>query len=58
MGLPEVGRKIQIDYMEGEPQYCGREGTVRSVDDMDQVHGSWGGLALRPYDGDIWHYID
>lgn len=55
MNTPKVGDNIQIDYMEGEPQYCGRKGVVRSIDDMSQVHGSWGGLALRPQDGDIWH---
>ena len=58
MDYPEVGQKICIDYMEGEPQYCGREGIVRSIDDMGQVHGSWGGLALRPKDGDVWHLVE
>ena len=44
------GDKIHINWMEGEPQYTGREGIVRSVDDLGQIHGSWGGLALMPSD--------
>ena len=44
----KIGDKIRIIYMSGEPQYTGREGTVRSIDDMGQIHGSWGGLALVP----------
>lgn len=46
--MVEVGDKIRIDYMEGEPRYSGREGIVRSIDDMGQIHGSWGGLAIIP----------
>ena len=44
----KVGDKIRIISMNGEPQYSGREGIVRSIDDMDQIHGSWGGLAIVP----------
>lgn len=44
----KIGDKIRIIYMNGEPQYSGREGVVRSIDDMGQVHGSWGGLAIIP----------
>lgn len=43
-----VGDTIRIIYMEGEPQYTGREGVVRSIDDIGQLHGSWGGLAIIP----------
>ena len=43
-----VGDRIRIIYMEGEPQYTGREGVVRSIDDIGQLHGSWGGLAIIP----------
>lgn len=46
--MVEIGDKIRIDYMEGEPQYSGREGIVRSIDDMGQIHGTWGGLAVIP----------
>ena len=44
------GDYIHINWMEGEPQYAGREGIVRSVDDLGQIHGSWGGLALTSSD--------
>ena len=33
--------------MNSEPEYTGREGTVRKIDDMGQIHGTWGGLALH-----------
>lgn len=44
--MVKVGDTIRIIYMNGEPQYSGREGVVRSIDDMGQIHGSWGGLAV------------
>ena len=34
--------------MEGEPQYSGKTGVVEHIDDIDQIHGSWGGCALIP----------
>ena len=46
--MVKVGDKIRIDNMSGEPDYCGREGIVRSIDDVGQLHGSWGGLAVIP----------
>lgn len=46
--MVKVGDIIRIEYMEGEPQYTGREGVVKSIDDMGQLHGSWGGLAIVP----------
>ena len=42
------GDKLRITYMKGEPQYTGKEGYVRMIDDMGQIHGSWGGCALIP----------
>ena len=50
------GDYIHINWMEGEPQYSGREGIVRSIDDMMQVHGNWGGLALHY--SDDWEIIE
>ena len=44
----EVGDKIQILVMEGEPQYSGRVGIVEHIDDIGQLHGTWGGLAVDP----------
>jgi hypothetical protein len=43
-----VGKTIRIISMNGEPNYFGREGVVRKVDDMGQLFGSWGGLAIIP----------
>ena len=44
----EVGTKIKIINMSGEPQYAGKEGIIKSIDDAGQLHGSWGGLAVIP----------
>ena len=44
----KIGDKIRIIYMEGEPQYIGREGVIEYIDDAGQVHGTWGGCALIP----------
>jgi hypothetical protein len=44
--MVKVGDRIRIVYMSGEPQYSGREGTVRRIDDAGQIHGSWGGCAI------------
>lgn len=43
-----VGDKIRIDYMSGEDNYCGREGIIESIDDIGQLHGTWGSLAVIP----------
>ena len=46
--MVEVGTKIRIIYMDGEPHYAGREGTVIYIDSIGQLHGTWGGLAVVP----------
>jgi hypothetical protein len=51
----QPGDIIHIYVMFGEPEYSNREGVVRSIDDMNQIHGSWGGLALQ-FDDD-WEII-
>jgi len=45
-----IGDEIEIIDMFGEPQYSGRIGTVESIDDIGQIHGTWGGCALIPGD--------
>ena len=55
--MVKVGDKIRIINMEGEPQYAGREGTVKFIDDAGQIHGTWGGCALIP-DEDEWEVIE
>ena len=44
----QIGDRIKIIDMNGEPQYAGKEGIVNRIDDMGQIHGSWGGCALIP----------
>lgn len=46
--LVDIGDKIKIIEMKGEPQYAGREGIVTSIDGIGQVHGTWGGCAVIP----------
>lgn len=43
-----IGDKIRINYMKGEPQYAGKEGTITHIDDFQQLFGTWGGLAVVP----------
>lgn len=50
------GDKIHIYTMYGEPNYSNREGIVRHIDDIGQIHGTWGGLALN-FDDD-WEIIE
>ena len=42
------GDKIHIIKMNGEPQYTNKEGIVEYIDDIGQIHGTWGGCALIP----------
>ena len=43
-----LGKRIQIIEMVDEPSYTGRVGIVEHIDDMNQLHGTWGGLAVIP----------
>lgn len=48
--MAKVGDTIRIDYMEGEPQYTGREGVVQSISKDPwgdiRLDGTWGGCAV------------
>lgn len=51
----KVGDKIKIISLYdcgGEDvsahEYAGKEGVVDHIDDLGQLHGSWGGLAVVP----------
>ena len=46
--MSKIGDKIRIISMADEPRYSGREGIVQRIDDMGQLHGTWGGLAVIP----------
>ncbi len=44
----KVGDKLRIIEMQGEPQYTGKVGVVEYIDDIGQLHGTWGGCAIIP----------
>ena len=46
MNKVKIGDMIKIIKMEGEPQYTNREGVVTHIDDVGQIHGTWGGCAI------------
>jgi hypothetical protein len=43
-----IGKKIRIINMLNEQNYAGKIGVVTHIDDMGQIHGTWGGLAIIP----------
>ena len=53
----KIGQKIRIINMTDEPRYAGREGNITSIDDIGQLHGTWGGLAVIPGE-DSFEVID
>lgn len=46
--MPKIGDWIQIICMEGEPRYTGKIGEITHIDDIGQLHGTWGGCAIIP----------
>ena len=44
----QKGDTIRIIEMKGEPRYTGKIGTVELIDDIGQIHGTWGGCAIQP----------
>jgi len=44
----KVGDTIRIINMKGESHYNGKIGKVDHIDSMNQIHGTWGGLAIIP----------
>ena len=48
------GTKIHIVKMAGEPHYTGREGVIKNIDSDGQLHGTWGGLAVRPDEDEFY----
>ena len=43
-----IGSKVVIIEMKQEQNYSGKYGTVTHIDDIGQIHGTWGGCALIP----------
>lgn len=48
--FPKVGDAIHIYHMFGFSEYSDTEGTVTYVDEIGQIYGTWGDLALVPGD--------
>ena len=49
--MVHIGDKIKILRLCGEPinsPYYGKEGIIKHIDDIGQLHGTWGGLAVDP----------
>lgn len=46
--MPEVGDTIRINYMKDEPQYTGKEGVIRKIDDFGQIWITNCDLAIVP----------
>ena len=44
----KIGDKIRIIDMKGEDHYNDREGVIEYVDGINQLHGTWGDLAIIP----------
>ena len=44
----KIGDKIKIIDMKGEDNYNGREGVIEYIDGLNQLHGTWGSLAIIP----------
>lgn len=54
----KVGDTIRIIHLKGEDStYDSRTGVVNYIDDMGQLHGTWGGLAVIPEE-DSFEVID
>lgn len=51
--MPKVGDRIRIISMGAITGYAGREGVVKSIDFMGQLHGTWGSLVVVPSEDKI-----
>ena len=52
-----IGKKVRIIHLSGEDnRYDGKEGIVERIDDMGDLHGTWGFLAIIPEE-DAWRVI-
>lgn len=51
--MVKIGDKIRIINMKGEPQYTDKQGIVKYIDGIGQLHGTWGGLAVIPEEDDF-----
>ena len=50
----KIGTRIRIIHLSSEDnRYDGKEGIVEYIDDIGQLHGTWGGLAIIPEEDDF-----
>lgn len=57
VGPYRVGQTIKITdfydpYMRDYEKYIGRHGVIEFIDDIGQLHGTWGSLAIDPINDD------
>lgn len=52
----KVGDKLLIVSMRNEPHYNGKKGTITHIDDIGQLHGTWGSLAVIPEEDEFVVY--
>lgn len=45
---PLISYAVNIYNMEDEPNFKYTSGVIKSIDDIGQIHGAWGSLALIP----------
>lgn len=57
MSKAQVGDRVRIAEMKGESHYAGKEGIIEFIDDIGQLHGTWGGCAIIP-DKDEFEVIE
>lgn len=44
----KIGMKIRIIEMRDEPAYTNKIGIIKHIDDLGQLHGTWGGIGNNP----------
>ncbi len=44
----KIGMKVRIIEMRDEPAYTNKIGIIKHIDDLGQLHGTWGSLAIIP----------
>ncbi len=52
----KVGDRIRIIRLDDPytlDTYNGREGVVEDIDSVGQLHGTWGGLAVIPWEDEF-----
>lgn len=52
-----LGKRVRVTINDPHDPYCAREGVVKYVDDLGQLHGTWGSLAAIPYE-DLIEIVD